>query len=196
MTAEPWYFCTVPQLSSVVSCRACRKSENSIKILTLKRCVSGKKQCQKGRKTRRHLHYIRQTLPWWLRWERTYLQCRRPGFSPWVGKIPWRREWLPTPVFLPGEFHGQRNLVGYSPWGRKESEDWATNTSLHKRWVILKNHHQTLKTFKKGFIYNIFATRIIIDFQIFSCSYLSACLPSSFHPSFSKNTGIYASVIV
>ena len=36
--------------------------------------------------------------------------------------IPWRREWLPIPVFLPGEFHGQRNLVGYSPWGRKESD--------------------------------------------------------------------------
>ena len=48
------------------------------------------------------------------------LQCRRPVFSPWVGKIPWRREWLPTPVFLPGEFHGQRSLVGYSPWGCKE----------------------------------------------------------------------------
>ena len=40
--------------------------------------------------------------------------------NPWVGKIPWRREWLPTPVFLPGEFHGQRSLVGYSPWGLKE----------------------------------------------------------------------------
>ena len=33
---------------------------------------------------------------------------------------PWRREWLPTPVFLPGEFHGQRSLVGYNPWRRKE----------------------------------------------------------------------------
>ena len=37
-------------------------------------------------------------------------------FSPWAGKIPWRRAWEPTPVFLPGEFHGQRNLAGYSPW--------------------------------------------------------------------------------
>ena len=36
-----------------------------------------------------------------------------------VGKIPWRREWQPTPLFLPGEFHGQRSLVGYSPWGHK-----------------------------------------------------------------------------
>ena len=47
---------------------------------------------------------------------------RKPGFKSWVGKIPWRREWLPTPVFLPGEFHGQRSLTSYSPWGRKESD--------------------------------------------------------------------------
>ena len=40
-------------------------------------------------------------------------------FDPWVGKIPWRRKWTPTPVFLPGKSHGQRSLVGYSPWGHK-----------------------------------------------------------------------------
>ena len=60
--------------------------------------------------------------------KRVYLQCRRPGLDPWVGKFPWRKEWLPTPVFLPGEFHGQRNLAGYSPWGHKELN--PTNTSL------------------------------------------------------------------
>ena len=52
-------------------------------------------------------------------------KCRRYKryrFNPWVGKIPWRRAWLFTPVFLPGEPHGQRNLAGYSPWGRKESD--------------------------------------------------------------------------
>jgi len=45
-------------------------------------------------------------------------QCRRSrrsGFDPWVEKIPWRRVWQPTPVFLPGKFHGQRSLEGYSP---------------------------------------------------------------------------------
>ena len=41
------------------------------------------------------------------------------GFHPWVGKIPWRRKWQPTPVFLPGKSRGQRSLVGYSPWGHK-----------------------------------------------------------------------------
>ena len=50
-------------------------------------------------------------------------QCRRHErreFDPWVGKIPGRRVWQPTPVFLSGESHGQRSLVGYSPWGHKE----------------------------------------------------------------------------
>ena len=58
---------------------------------------------------------------WWLRWQSICLQRRRSGFDPWVGKISWRRKWPPTPVFLPGEFHGQRSLVGYNPWGCTES---------------------------------------------------------------------------
>ena len=48
-----------------------------------------------------------------------FKRCR---FYPWVGKIPWRREWQPTSEILSGEFHGQRSLPGYSPWGHKESE--------------------------------------------------------------------------
>ena len=47
-------------------------------------------------------------------------RCRRNGFNPWVGKIPWRRKWQPTPVLLPGEFHGPRSLAGYSSWGHKD----------------------------------------------------------------------------
>ena len=48
----------------------------------------------------------------------------------WVGKIPWRREWLPTPVFLPGEFHAQRSLLGYSPWNHKESDTTEIRIAL------------------------------------------------------------------
>ena len=44
------------------------------------------------------------------------------GFDPWVMKIPWRRSWQPTPVFLPGESHRQRSLASYSPWGLQESD--------------------------------------------------------------------------
>ena len=66
-------------------------------------------------------------LPRWLNGKDSTCQCRRPGFDSWVGKIPWRRESQPTPVFLPGESHGQRTLAGYSPWGHKELD-----TTEHK----------------------------------------------------------------
>ena len=55
-------------------------------------------------------------------------ECGRPAFDPWIRKIPWRRKWQPTPVFLPGESHGWRSLVSYSPWGHKELD---TTEQLH-----------------------------------------------------------------
>ena len=65
-------------------------------------------------------------------------ECRRPGYDPWVSKIPWRRKWQSTPVFLPGRFHGLRSLVGYSPWSLNESEmtEWlSTHThSVRSSW--------------------------------------------------------------
>jgi len=54
-------------------------------------------------------------LPQWLISKKSACQCRRRKFNLWVGKIPWRREWQHSPVFLPGRFHGQRSLAGYSP---------------------------------------------------------------------------------
>ena len=63
-------------------------------------------------------------LPWWLSGEEFTCKCRRGRFNPWVRKIPWRRKWKPTPVFLPGKSHEERNLVGYSPWGHKNSQTW------------------------------------------------------------------------
>jgi len=61
---------------------------------------------------------INQDFPGGATGKESACQCRRPkrhGFSPGVRKIPWRRAWQPTPVFLPGESHGQRSLVGYGP---------------------------------------------------------------------------------
>ena len=58
----------------------------------------------------------------WLSRYRVHLQCRKPRFDPWVRKIPWRRKWQPTPVFLLEKSHGQKSLVGCSPWGLKESD--------------------------------------------------------------------------
>ena len=57
--------------------------------------------------------------------EELVCQCRRykrHRFDLWLRKIPWRRAWKPTLVFLPGEFHGQRSLAGYNPWGHTESD--------------------------------------------------------------------------
>ena len=65
-----------------------------------------------------------------------HLQCGRPGFDSWVKKIPWRRKWQPTLVFLAGESHGGRSLVGYSPQGHKESD---TTERLHFHFHMVKN---------------------------------------------------------
>ena len=69
--------------------------------------------------------------------------CRRPGFDPWVGKICWRRKWKSTPVLFPGKSHGQRSLVDYSPWGRKESD---TTEQLH--FIIISNEYSGLISFR------------------------------------------------
>ena len=59
--------------------------------------------------------------------------ARDVGFYPWVGKIPWRRKWQPTPVFLPGKSHGQRSLVGYSLWScKRDRRDLATKQEPQK----------------------------------------------------------------
>ena len=76
-------------------------------------------------------------LPCWLRWQRVRLQCRRLGWDLWVRKIPWRKEWLPTPVFLPGESHKQRSFVGYSHWGYTKldtTERLSSLGSLGLKW--------------------------------------------------------------
>ena len=72
--------------------------------------------------------------------ERTLLQCRRPkrcGFDPWVRKIPWRKAWQLTPGFLPGESHGERSLVGYSPWGHKVSDTTERLSTAHSSMPLL-----------------------------------------------------------
>ena len=64
------------------------------------------------------------------------LQHRRPGFDPWIGKVPRRRDWQPPPVFLPAESYGQRSLEGCSPWGHKESG--TTERLTHTQCVYVK----------------------------------------------------------
>ena len=73
-------------------------------------------------------------------------QCRRLnnfGFDTWVGKIPWRRAWQPTPIFLPEKSHGQKSLAGYSPWGHKELD--MTEATYH--------HHIFISNISKRLIF-------------------------------------------
>ena len=75
--------------------------------------------------------------------------CRRLGFDPWIRKIPWRRKWQPTSVFLPGKSHGQRSLAGYSSWGRKDL-DATELLSTHESssgwaFMLLRGHWDCFK---------------------------------------------------
>ena len=71
-------------------------------------------------------------LPRWHAGRESACKCEKPGFDPLVGKIPWRREWHPTPGFLPGKSRGQRSLVGYSRWScRIRYDEQLSDTCLH-----------------------------------------------------------------
>ena len=74
-------------------------------------------------------------LPWWLSGKKSACQRRRGGFGPWVRKMPWKRKWLSTLVFLCGQSHGQRSLAVYSPWGHKGFD--TTKHTHHRRYVAL-----------------------------------------------------------
>ena len=63
--------------------------------------------------------------------------------DPWVWKIPWKKAWLPTPIFLPGEFHGQRSLAGHNPWGHKKLD--------MTEWLIPRNSRQPCEFFNHKF---------------------------------------------
>ena len=92
--------------------------------------------------------FIRVVLSAWASLMAQRLKCLpamwETGFDPWVEKIPWRRKWQPTPVFLPGESHGRRSLVGYSPRGRKESN---TTERLHFHFFTLLSAYLRLLVF-------------------------------------------------
>ena len=75
----------------------------------------------------------RYELPWWHRGKDSDCQCRRYRFNPWVGKIPWRRKWQATPVFLPWKSHGQRSQAGNSPRGLKRVRHELVTKQQHNK---------------------------------------------------------------
>ena len=79
--------------------------------------------------------------------KKIHLQCRRSRFDPWVGKIPWRREWLPTPVFLLGEFHGQKTLVGLQSMG---SQTVGQDITSHQTESLSSKNPQTINAGRYG----------------------------------------------
>ena len=98
-------------------------------------------------------------LLWWLRWWRICLPCGRPGFDPWVGKIPWRREWLPTPVFLPGESPWTEEPGGLQFVGsHRVRHDWSTKHStlpLVSQQTKMKNRLRSRKLQISKIYFNI-----------------------------------------
>ena len=87
---------------------------------------------------RRHL----LQLSWWHQTVNNLPAVQETRFNPWVRKIPWRREWQPTPVFLPGEPHRQKSLAGCSPWGcRVRPTEQLTHAGILKIYVEWLNIH-------------------------------------------------------
>ena len=125
-------------------------------------------------------------IPWQLIQSRICLQSRRPGSDPWVGMIPWRREWQPTPVFLPGEFHLQRSVAGYSPWGRKLSDTIEWLYFIFNDLQCWVNFWCTAKRFKYIFFFIFFSIVVTgqwlcsLGYAVGSCClsmlYIIACI--------------------
>ena len=130
--------------------------------------------------------YLNFCLPKWQSGKELTWQCRRRrrcGFDPWLGKIPCKRKWQPTPVFLLGKFHGQRSLVGHSPWGckrvrrdlaNKQQQQWetfvwilflgnpmdrgvwwATVHGVAKSWTRLSTHTHNIFRVARIFLYHL-----------------------------------------
>ena len=96
------------------------------------------------------VHGVAKSQTWLSKQTELNWQCWRPGFNRWNRKSPWRREWLPTPVFLPGESHEQRSLAGYSPWGHKES-DTTEQLSLS----FFKKRRKYLLLFSQKYLFRL-----------------------------------------
>ena len=105
---------------------------------------------------------------------------KRLGFDPWVGKILWRRAWQSIPVFLPGEFYGQRNLAGYSPWDCKEW-DTTEQLTLSLYFFFLGRTHYFIWSSEQQYqlvIIIIFTLNMINATLLFSQQYLANIIVS------------------
>ena len=111
-------------------------------------------------------------LPLWLGWWRICLQSKRPKFNSCVEKIPWRREWQPTPAFLPGEFHGQRNLVPnrLQSMSFKESNTTESlNTNAHTVIIFKNAGSQVLNSLENSIELLLWFLILYFCYEMFFC---------------------------
>ena len=102
-------------------------------------------------------------------------RCQRCRIDSWVGKIPWRRKWQPAPVFLPGESHGQRSLVGYSPWGPE------LDTTMHAPTQASQNRFSSAScflSFRERHTHSLSLTHIPSQSYSWSQSVSPRCFPT------------------
>ena len=119
------------------------------------------------------LIFIKAGLPWWLSSKESTCQCQRHGFHPWVRKIPWRRKWQSTPIFLSGEFHGLRN----GELQYKGSQKTQTRLNDNKQYIGPSHKIPSIQRRSKGlplqewkYFYSQF-----LDFTCHSCrNYISS----------------------
>ena len=125
-------------------------------------------------------HGLQHSLRW-LKFWRICPQCGRPRLDSWARKIPWRRKWQPTPVFLPGEFHGQRSLVGYSPWSCKEL-DMTERLTLHFtiKWLVELLFLNDLKMLPRKIVTNFVAQSCPTLSDPMDCSLPGSSIPGIF----------------
>ena len=119
-------------------------------------------------------------LPWWPSGKEAACECKRCGLDPWVGRIPWRRKWQPTPVFLLGKSHAQRSLADYSPWSWQELDTnevtgtysevlwptWVNSPWLHRESKLQKNEWHAAISVK---ILNIKYNAVFLGIYIYVC---------------------------
>ena len=164
------YHTTQPHMRCVLDCFTCVRLFATLWTVACQAPLSMgfSRQDQSGLpyKMQNSTEFLRHTvsrlvfsLPWWLSGKESACKLRRYGFNPWVRKIPWRRKWQPTPVFLPGESHGQGSLVGYSPQGHKRvGHDLVTKQQL------------------------VYSTRKHMDFFFSLCCSFKKCFSYFFYP--------------
>ena len=117
-------------------------------------------------------------LPWWLCDEEPAWQCRRGRFNSQYRKIFWWRKWQPSPVFLLGKYHGQRSLVGYSPWGHKRI---GHNLVIKQHWreyiVFCSMEKEGIRVHERNSNLWVFLTHSKHDYQA-SADFCLPCISS------------------